>query len=97
MQDIINSDEETMKRVYTFPTSQIKLNGKKSSYYEVINSLLFPECNKALVAIYNRIDINEICALIDETEYITDVQKIFYKHMIKARYEHIIRRTYKSM
>ena len=97
MCNIINSDEETLKRVYKFPTSQIKLNGKKSSYYEVINSLLFPECNKALVAIYNRIDINEICALIDETEYITDIQKNFYKHMIKARYEHIIRRTYKSM
>lgn len=97
MKNIINSDEETMKRVYKFPTSQIKLNGKKSSYYEVINSLAFPECNKALVAIYNRIDINEIYLLIDETEYTTDTQKAFYKHMIKARYEHIIKQPYKSM
>ena len=41
---VMQSEEETDKRIYAFPTSQVKLNGKKSSYYEVINSLAFPEC-----------------------------------------------------
>ena len=48
MLKIIDSEEETNKRIYTFPTSQVKLNGKKSSYYDVISSRQFPECNAAL-------------------------------------------------
>lgn len=31
------------------------------------------------------------------SEYITDTQRLFYKHMIMARYENIIKHTYKSM
>ena len=51
MKKIMKSTEETDKRIDTFPTSQILLNGKKSSYYEVINSLSFKECNEALVEV----------------------------------------------
>lgn len=36
--EILNSPEELDRRIYQFPTSHIKLNGKKSSYYEVINA-----------------------------------------------------------
>lgn len=53
MKNIMKSQEETDKRVYKFPTSQVKLGGKKSSYYEVIYSLEFSECNKALISVYN--------------------------------------------
>lgn len=42
MASIVTSPEETAKRVYGFPLSQIKLRGRKSSYYEVINSSLSP-------------------------------------------------------
>lgn len=39
MKLIISNEDEINKRVYTFPTSQIKLHNKKSSYFEVISSL----------------------------------------------------------
>ncbi len=97
MLDIINSEEETRTRVYGFPTSQIKLDNKKSSYFEVINSLRFSECNEALKKIYNKINISEIYKIIDETLFITDVHRLFYKHILKNRYELIIKDSYNKL
>ena len=84
---IMNSKEETAKRVYSFPTSQIKLNGKKSSYYDVINSLVYKECNEALIKIFKRINIKDIFNLIDDIKSISEVHKSFYKYMLNERYE----------
>ena len=94
---IIESKEETDKRIYKFPTSQVKLNGKKSSYFEVINSLQFEECNEALRNVMKRIDLEKILQLVDETPLITEVQKTFYKHMIGARYESILRYSFEKL
>lgn len=92
MQNVINSEEETDKRIFKFPTSQIKLHNKKSSYYDVIHSLEFNECNRALVDVYERISIEKINSFIDnDVKFIDDLQKEFYKHMIKNRYEKIIK------
>ncbi len=95
MLNIINSEEETNKRIYTFPTSQIKLNGKKSSYYDVISSLQFKECNIALANIYAKIDLDQIYSFIDnDVLFISDTQKRFYKHMITERFIKIIKVSY---
>ncbi len=95
MLSIINSEEETSKRIYAFPTSQIKLNGKKSSYYDVISSLRFTECNIALANIYARIDLKRIHSFIDnDVLFISDIQKKFYKHIITERFNNIIKSSY---
>ena len=97
MKTIIRSDEETAKRVYGYPTSQIRLRGRKSSYPEVIGSLEFPECNEALEEVMGRIEMSQIDLLIDETPEISDVQKAFYRHMLRARYEGILVKAHSSM
>lgn len=95
---IIHSEEETNKRVYTFPTSQIKLHGKKSSYYEVIDSLEFNECNNALIEVFENIDLNTISKFIDnEVPFIDETQKSFYKHMIRNRYNKILKSAYEKL
>ena len=94
---IMNSKEETDKRVYSFPTSQIKLNGKKSSYYDVINSLVYKECNEALIKIFKRIKLKEIFNLIDDIKSISKVHKDFYKYMLNERYEKIIKESYNKL
>ena len=94
---IMNSKEETDKRVYSFPTSQIKLNGKKSSYYDVINSLVYKECNEALIKIFKRINIKDIFNLIDDIKSISEVHKSFYKYMLNERYEKIIKESYNKL
>ena len=97
MRAVIDSVEETDKRIYKFPTSQVKLNGKKSSYFEVINSLQFKECNDALKDVMLRLDMKKIQQLIDETPLISDVQRLFYKHMLNARYEKILKASYDKL
>ena len=97
MRRVMSSEEETSKRVYTFPTSQVKLDGRKSSYFEVIHSLRFEACNRALEAVYARTNMAEIGRLIDEIPLLSHTQKDFYKHMIKSRYELILARSYERM
>ena len=90
---ILNDPLEIDKRVYKFPTSQIKLNNSKSSYFDVISSLKFEECNKALKKIYRRIDLEKINSLIDSID-VSSIHKEFYKIMLKTRYEKIIKYSY---
>lgn len=98
MKSIINSEKETDKRIYTFPTSQIKLNDRKSSYYDVIHSLQFAECNNALINVYKRISLDKINMFIDnDVMFISDLQKEFYKHIIKNRFKKIIEASFEEL
>lgn len=97
MKEIMESEAETDKRIYKFPTSQVKLNGKKSSYFEVINSLQFEECNSALCYVMIQLDMSKVDKLIDETPLISDVQREFYKHMLNARYNKILRASFEKL
>ena len=97
MKQIINDEEQINMRVYKVPTSQIKLDGNKSSYFEVISSLKYSEINKALEKIYPLIHLDKIFSLIDEIGVISDVHKLYYKTMIKHRYEKIIKFSYEKL
>lgn len=97
MQAIMESEDETDKRIYKFPTSQVKLDGKKSSYFEVINSLQFEACNDALRYIMSHLDTHEVEKLIDETPLISEVQRNFYKHIITERYHKILLESFEKL
>lgn len=94
---VLNNQEEINMRIYKFPTSQVKYKGKKSSYYEIISSLEFEECNNALVRITERADLNKINQLIDLVEGISDKRKGFYKIIIKQRFEKILLESYQKL
>ena len=94
MRLIIGDESLIDMRVYKFPTSQIKLDGQKSSYFEVISSLRFERMNEALLKIYPRINLGEINSLIDEVEILTDMHKQFYKTILRNRYEKILKHSY---
>ena len=94
---IIDDRAEIDKRVYEFPTSQIKLRGKKTSYYKVISSLQFKECNTALARIYSLINMDEIYKLIDDLDCITRTHKQFYKVMLQNGYEKILKNSYEKL
>ncbi len=94
---VLNNQEEINMRIYKFPTSQVKYKGKKSSYYEIISSLEFEECNNALVRITERADLNKINKLIDLVEGISDKRKGFYKIIIKQRFEKILLESYQKL
>ena len=97
MLQIMNSEEETNQRIYRFPNSQIKLNGKKSSYYEIINSLAFKECNEALIKIYKLYNQDKINKLIGSVPFISDTHKEFYKYMLNQRFNKILKASYNKL
>lgn len=97
LQRILDSKEEMLKRVYTFPTSQILLQGKKSSYYELIDSLQYEECNEALIRMKPKINLEKMEKIIDGVEEISAVRKTFYKRMLYLRYEVMIKEPYRKL
>ena len=97
MLSIMKSSKETERRVFSFPTSQILLDGRKSSYYDVIHSRSFPECNAALLAVLNRLDMRKIEILIENIPTITQTHKEFYNHMLSARHARILKETYDAL
>ncbi|MBI9094083.1 MAG: HipA domain-containing protein [Sphaerochaeta sp.] len=94
---ILDDQKEIEKRIYSFPTSQIKLCNKKSSYHDIIFSLQFPECNKALQDITRKTDCKQIDAFIDLIDEISGIQKRFYKTIIRERYEKILLSSYEKL
>ena len=96
MNYILNNENELNERIYKFPTSQIKLGNKKSSYYEVISSLKYKECNEALIKIYPKVDINKIGELINSLD-ISNIHKNFYTSIIMERYKKILKHSYDKL
>lgn len=94
---VLENQEEIDMRIYKFPTSQVKYKGKKSSYYEIISSLAFEECNNALVRIVERINLDKINKLIDSVENISKKRKEFYKTILEQRYEKILLNSYNEL
>ena len=86
----LNDISERDLRIFQIPLSSIKIDGKKINYFDFISSLQNKDCNAALKHIVPKVDMRKIFALIDETPYISDLQKRFYKTMISERKEKIL-------
>ena len=102
------ADEEIMKkclydireiniRVYDFPNTPLKYKGERVNYFNFISSLEYTECNKALKRIFPLINMEKIYKLIEDIEIISDLQKQFYKKMLKERYEKILKFSYNKL
>lgn len=85
MKATLDDPAEKNLRIFEIPLSGIKLNGKKINYFDVISSLELEGCNEALHRIVPRIPMEQIEKLVDETPFITDLQKQFYKTMLRER------------
>lgn len=99
MIEYLNDKEHTEinKRVYVFPNSAIKMSGVKINYYDFINSMENSNCNDALLRIMPRINIDKINSIIDDTPYISDIRKTFYKTILSERYEKILVPAYEKL
>lgn len=97
IKEYLQKPKELEARVYVFPNSSLKENEQKINYYDYISSLKNEDCNQALIRIYQKIDLNRINEIIDNTPYITNERKEFYKIMIQKRYEDIIQYGYEKL
>lgn len=94
MQKVLANEAELHARIYQFPTSAIKLNGRKINYYDFLVHVENKDCNEALKRIVPRINLEGIEELIDAIPSVTALQKEFYKQYINKRYELIIKPAY---
>lgn len=97
MQTILSSRNEINHRIFDIPTSAIQINGKKINYFQFITSMKNEDCNRALWRIHPKIDLIKINQLIDDIPVLGDLQKSFYKTMIRARKDRILDQTMKRL
>ena len=90
MKKTLKDPAERDLRVFEIPLSGIRLNGEKIRYFDFLSSLQNRDCNAALKRILPKIDMNKINTLIDETPFISDLQKAFYQTMLAERKEKIL-------
>lgn len=95
MRGVLENEDMLHARVYQFPTSAIKLNGRKINYYDFLTQTDDKGCLKAVQTIVPKAEISKINELIDEMPYIEDLQKRFYKKYIAARYDLILKPAFK--
>lgn len=97
MHSVLENEEALNKRIFQFPASVIKLDGRKINYYDFLTKAENADCNAAVKKIFNRLNIDEIHDLIDKTPYISGLQKTFYKQYISARAFMILKPAYEIL
>ena len=97
MQETLEDHVALESRIYERPLSSIKLNNKKINYFNFISSLENKNCNKALLEILPKINIDSISMIIDETPFITQLQKDFYKTILVERKKRILDFSYNKL
>lgn len=94
MKLILGNRDEMNAKVFNFPTSAIKFNGKKINYYDFLIRSDVEDCSKTIMRITPRIDMEKISEFIDSIPFLSELQKEFYVVYIDARYEKIIVTAY---
>ena len=97
MRKTLDDPAELEIRIFERPFSGIKINGQKIQYFKFISSLENKDCNKALKRILPRIDLNKVDKIVDKTPFISDLQRKFYKTMLRERKERILDFSYQKL
>lgn len=85
LEHVLTDRAQLDKRIYDIPLSAINVDGKKIRYFDFISSPQYEGCNEALKRTLPRIDMEKIGAIIEQTPFISDLQKRFYMTMLTER------------
>ena len=97
MRKTLDDPAELEIRIFERPFSGIKTNGQKIQYFKFISSLENKDCNKALKRILPMIDLNKVDKIVDKTPFISDLQRKFYKTLLRERKERILDFSYQKL
>ena len=90
MRKMLSDKAELEARIYMFPSSMLKIGGEKIGYARFLADP--PEDLKSAIdRIVPRIDMPAISSFVDEVPYLTDLQRVFYKTYLLARYDRLLR------
>lgn len=90
MREVLANQDALAARVYQFPTSAIRQDGKKLNYYDFLTTTDNRDCREAVKRIVPRVDMERIRTLITETPYLSDLQREFYQRYLAARFDRIL-------
>ena len=65
--------------------------------YQFINSFENYDCDKVLLRVYPKIDIEKIYNIIDDISEISDIRKEYLKVILKERYDKILTPAYNKL
>lgn len=86
-EDLQKINDTELKNLAINCYSCLKQNGKKINFINYIKEMQNEDCNQAIKDIFTKINLESIFHFIDNTEYISQIRKDFYKNIIKVRYE----------
>lgn len=90
MEKILADRNEIEQRIYVFPNSALKVDGKKINYFDFLMQTEDALILQCILDVVDRIDLRAIFAVIDSTPFISEVRKRFYKTMLSERYDKIL-------
>lgn len=82
---VLNDPRQRDAYVFSKPTTAIKLDGAHLSFYEFFQRVDSPHLDDALRRMVPRLDGDALRGLVDETPYIGEVEKAFYKTILVER------------
>lgn len=86
MQKCLDDENDMNARIYTFPASMLKINGRKINYYDFLHS---SDCPQGLIAALSqllpKIEDLDFASLVDDTPYLSELQKNFYLTYLEKR------------
>ena len=90
MRTVLEDPAEKELRIFERPLSAIRQDDQKINYFDFISSLKNPDCNAALKRIVPKLRQQDIRELVDNTPFISKLQKEFYCTMLSERKERIL-------
>ncbi|MBQ7145194.1 MAG: HipA domain-containing protein [Lachnospiraceae bacterium] len=90
MEQVLTDRAQMDKRIFDIPLSAINIDGKKIRYFDFISSLQYDGCNQALGRILPRIDMERIREIVENTPFVSNLQKRFYLAMLNERKTRIL-------
>ncbi len=95
-EDVLLFPKEILKRTLLFPKAALTVNGQKVSYLDMLSSGYVPSLDQAVQKVVPMIldQMPCITEFIDAQEFLSDVRKTFYKTMLGARVEYILKPAY---
>jgi hypothetical protein len=94
MMNVLRHPEEVDVRIYNYPKAAFTYMGEKISYHEFLHNdeilTKYPLMRESIFEITEKISLNDIFSIINNTPNLSETRIVFYQTMIKERYDKIL-------
>lgn len=99
MRTVMEDEKALEAETYKARRCIFELKGKKVNPYQMIESMEYPECSKAVLTLVPKIgnSLEQMKAMIEDIPVLSERQKQFFKIIIENRYEKVLLPVYKKI